>query len=111
MINLCEADVVLEVDDDEEVSRLMAAISEHMGLCDRKATVESGREDRESLKSLQVSNNIVGGYCRTLAGMVKEKTGLMIDPNSSLFAWLIRHCSTLATIRHVQMARGQPRCS
>jgi len=56
----------------------------------------------QSIGAAEKHHDILAGYIRTMASMIKAKTGLQVEPRMRLFVWMVRHASTLVNIAHLR---------
>ena len=52
--------------------------------------------------SCERHHDTIAGFVRTMGSVIKQTTGLVVEPEMRLFAWMARHASTLTNDCHIR---------
>ena len=92
LIKLNREPIMLRGDPEHALMAFLTAVKARMKTNGAMCEVEKGTVgSHQSIGGAEVSHDIVAGYARCMALMVKRQTGFEIEPQSQLFTWLIRH--------------------
>ena len=95
--------ITIRGDPEPSLLKLLEAVREAIVNKGGQCKIEHGATgSHQSIGGAEVTHDILAGFCRTLAGMLENHTGLRIEPQSRLFVWLLRHAAALLTTRHIQ---------